>query len=357
MNLPTAGSYLIAGPPGTGKTVLAIYRAKRLVDANHERTQLIMYSRLLAQYTSNACKQLGVEGKVSTFNHWFKWYCKRNLGFFPPEITPFEYDWVTILQRIMQAPRMPDPSKLPYLIVDEGQDLPPEFYLIASKICRDFIVFADQNQRIQKQNSLLSEIRDRAGFTESNVYWLRQNYRNSRPIAELAAHFYTDTETGVPDLPAIGTSRAPKPRMIHVEKLHHSVMHIVNLERNFSNLQIGVFVPTVALQTKFRNRLEGKTKNPVQFYNYQGDHGVPCVVDFEAPGIVITTYQGAKGLEFDLVVIPELQELNDKLDDPHTRMRFYVMISRAREQVHFTYSGEGEPAVLSMFPKKELDWN
>jgi Cdc6-like AAA superfamily ATPase len=49
-NLPLEGSYLVTGPPGTGKTVMALYRAQMLSKRN-AKAQLLMYSRLLSQYT------------------------------------------------------------------------------------------------------------------------------------------------------------------------------------------------------------------------------------------------------------------------------------------------------------------
>ena len=148
----------------------------------------------------------------------------------------------------------------------------------------------------------------------------------------------------MPDLPE---REGERPALIQFENLHATVDYIARFERNNSDLDIGVLTPTKSLQKKFINRLEGKTTNPVQSYRA----GEKQKVDFAQPGIRVINYQSAKGLEFDAVFLPELQELTDDLAAPGVKMRFYVLLSRARTQLFLSYSGAEGPRDHRTLPR------
>ena len=167
----------------------------------------------------------------------------------------------------------------------------------------------------------------------------------------LAADFCTGLSTGVPDLP---DRHGEKPKLLRTGSLHDAVEYIGRYERNHADLEIGVFTARKALQKKIVNRLVGKTKNAVQ--HYEGGQGAAAAqIDFGVPGIKVVNFPSAKGLEFDAVFIPELQSLTDSPHSAEFMMRFYVLVSRARENLFLMYSGDGEPAVLSAFPRDLLE--
>src|SRR5262245_34569668 len=139
-DLPLDGSYLVTGPPGTGKTVMALYRTQMLTKAAAP-VQLLVYSRLLSQYVESAVEALDLDGSVRTFHSWF-WRFYRDLyGSGPPEIESWVYDWPVVLSRVSGDP--PVRARMPFLIVDEGQDLPREFYMVGEYLSKNITVFAD----------------------------------------------------------------------------------------------------------------------------------------------------------------------------------------------------------------------
>jgi superfamily I DNA/RNA helicase len=345
LTLPLDASCLITGPPGSGKTVMAIYRAAMLHRAGRQ-TLLLMYGRLLSSYARAAIAKLEIDGVVSTYHSWFPRFWKQRYGCQPPRSSRWTFDWAACREKVMSEP--PSTERL-HILVDEGQDMPQDFYLLLALIADSLTVFADENQRITEQQSTLAEIRAATGIRK--VLPLTRNYRNTRPIADFAATFYTGLPSGIPDLPP-ESARGERPFLVAFEKLHQVIEFIRTYENNHHDQSIGIFLPYRANVEQFYNRLKTKTRNPVQVYLSRESRTAPALpqIDFATPGIKLLTHASAKGLEFDTVFLPELQAVTG---DPHSddlRMRFYVMSSRAKRALGLMYSGDGVPGLVQALP-------
>ena len=119
-NLPLDGSYLVTGPPGTGKTVMALYRAQML--SKRERTGASA-DVLAAALAVHGERHQGARhyGVVRTFLSWFYSFYRQHYRHNPPEVERWVYDWTDIL--ISREPGPAPAESLPYLLIDEGQDL------------------------------------------------------------------------------------------------------------------------------------------------------------------------------------------------------------------------------------------
>ncbi len=338
-NLPLDGTWLVTGPPGTGKTVMALYRSKMITD-RRQKAVLLMYGRLLSQYTTQAVEELEIEGVVHPFVSWWASFCRKRWGEYP-RVAPYVADWPAIVELFREQGLEED--ILPYLLVDEGQDLPKSFFVFASRLATRLTVFADENQRLHKLNSTLEDIRN--AIEPDGEYALKKNYRNSRRIAEVAAAFYPGGPTGVPDLPG-GSGLAVQLRQF--ADVPAAAVQIANLATTDAQEHIGVLVPRVEDVDAYVEALQALDVN-VQWYTSKSTGPGP-EVDFTVPGVVVTTWVSAKGLEFETVFVAELQSHWHRLDDPALRMQLYVLASRARDRLTFTYTGPGTPGVISLLP-------
>ena len=342
-DLPLDGNWLVTGPPGTGKTVMALYRTEML-DEQDRKVLVLMWSRLLKMYVQEAREELNLdENQVANFDAWFKGYWRRHFGGDPPHFPSslFDYDWKEIHQVLNDEGI---PTDTPDFIIDEGQDLPKEFYIFSRELCDHLTVFADEDQRIFETGSNVETIKLYAGIEES--YELRTNYRNSRQIAEFAQdNFYDGPEDLLPDLPS---RDGPEPAIKAFDTWKESADQIANHITNFSDNTVGVFLPKKSWVKKFAEYLEEKLgADRVQQYFYR--YPDPFQIDFTAPGAVVTFLRNSKGLEFDTVFVCEIQRIRLEPTSPDTRNLLYVLSSRARNDLQFHYSGENKPRISSAF--------
>jgi superfamily I DNA/RNA helicase len=344
LGLPLDSSALITGPPGTGKTIMAIYRAKLLHEIG-QPTLLLMYGNLLSSYTGGAVKDLGIDGIVSTYHRWFPKAFSKIYGRQPPRLDHWSYDWNACKEEMLRRP-LPEPEKR-HIIVDEGQDMPPDFYFMLPLMSRSLTILADENQRVTQDQSTLEEILAATGITE--VRSLVQNHRNTREIAQFAATFYTGKRSGIPTLPPAGHG-TEAPSLQHHSNLHGTVTEIARYEQSRPDATIGVLLPYAKQVKSFYNRLDGKTRNPVEVYLSAAERGRLSLPDLSKPGVKIVSWASAKGRDFDTVFLPELQAVRTDPESEDLRMKLYVLASRARRQLSLMYSGEGRPPLVKALP-------
>jgi superfamily I DNA/RNA helicase len=131
-------------------------------------------------------------------------------------------------------------------------------------------------------------------------------------------------------------------------------MQIVDYATTFSHQQIGVLVPNAKVLTKYLNRMASQLPDAVALQYYRsGEERLE--LDFTGPGVSLLNWASAKGLEFDVVFLPELQAVNRDHADPTFMMQLYVLCSRARERLFLSYAGEGRPSIVDLLPLEEME--
>lgn len=331
-SLDLDGNYLVSGPPGTGKSVMALYRAQALTFDDREPA-VLMFSRVLQQYTEQAANEMDVAGCVTTFHKWFWDFWRQHYRTKPPTMTgsSYEVDWAKLAQLFMADP--PQLGGLADLIVDEGQDLSLGFFRIARFVAKNITVFADENQQLFDNNTTLREIETAIGARQHLS--LLRNYRNTAEIAAVAAKYYSGAPTG---LPAPPERHGDKPTLKRYASVDELVEFIARYVKARTNLTIGVACGNHPMQRKLYQALL-KRKLPVPVQQYISDNRQYRILDFDSPTVTLVHYKSLKGLEFDTLFVPELQQVTADATSAATRMMFYVVMSRACHELHLSWSG------------------
>lgn len=359
--LPMEGQHLIIGGPGTGKSVVALIRAKQLARAQKTYRTLV-YNHVLDQSNQHL---FGQEEPLSS-KTWESWVRGILMHYFKdvPTLPPAPssnfraIDWEAAKQWARELKDVDDHSQR-FLVIDEGQDMPVAFYeFLVALGFENFYVTADQNQQLAPERcSSRQDIENALGIEPYETLELKMNYRNSHSVARLAQHFYPDDPASPrPDLPVETVSRGI-PELWHYgdsdkPSLAELAERVLQLSDRFPRKLIAVITPNNRCREKFVAALEDA--NPVL------DHGVPPIqtfhsgakasLDFGTGGVIVINAQSCKGLEFETVILADI-DLHEPTQDTYALMsRFYVMVARAREQVIFLRTGEPCTVVESLLP-------
>lgn len=341
-NLPLRGRHVVVGPPGTGKTVVALYRAELWRKAKQDSLFLV-YNQTLNQYLNFAIQEKKLEDQTDTYYSWFcSWY-RKNIGGSVPQHAAYDYDWSAILTAIGRKGRSLE--RIQNIIIDEGQDFPNQFYTVLDMMAENITVFADENQRITRTNSTVQEIKK--ALLVDKTHKLTRNYRNTRPIAEFAAQFYAGQRSGVAELP---TRNGPLPYILMNQNLEGQITMIAQYAAANRNKQIGVFVKDNTKQYRiFQGLLERSPGIPVQMYQSRGTKYKK--VDFRSDGVFVLCYPSTKGLEFDTVFHPDPQEWRTDGNPDIDKMKLYVLASRARNELVIMSQDDNVPQVMQHVPQ------
>lgn len=362
--LPLEGQHLIVGGPGTGKSVVALLRARRLSE-EEKRYRILVYNRLL----NDSNIHLYGSSQALVAKTWEKWFRDLHHHIFRrsvptiPQDDPKAYqpiDWA----RVEMTSGIPEGKKLPlddshYLLIDEGQDMPRQFYLtVAGWGVENFYVVADQNQQMERDKcSSRQDIEDSLALESCETLELKANYRNTLPIAQLAQHFYpADPASPRPDLPD------PKPSATLPElwiydvpdrpSLSEIASQILQLSDRFPKKLIGIICPDNSIRNKFVDALNDtyprldNGKPPIQTFV----SGRQEPLNFGIGGVMVINAQSCKGLEFDIVILADIDRHKPKQDIHTLKSRFYVMVARGREQAILLRTGTICPVVESLLP-------
>ena len=364
LDLPETEFYLLLGGPGTGKSVIALLRARRLAKKGHTH-KFLAFNKLLVHASrnldANTVNNLNITIKADTWISWFRSTWRNIVGTqCPHREQVYEIDWQEVRSQLGAhfpvGVNIPKPKES-FLVIDEGQDMPKDFYEILVEMgYENIFVVADFNQILHEGlnanypdlcNALLKtaslrfspSATSKEQFTQEHVVQLTYNHRNSYPVAQLARFFYAESPQNVPpDLPPQKrTAKIPELVTYAGSSDFSKIVRRILLTADSDPAKlIGVLCPNNDVRQSyahaFLNTNVQLSNGMPRIESYSKTDGV--LPDFAVGGIILLNAQACKGLEFDYVIIADIDQFQyRKSIHSAKKMLFYVMVSRAIERV------------------------
>jgi superfamily I DNA/RNA helicase len=234
-----------------------------------------------------------------------------------------------------------------HVVIDEGQDFSPQMIRSLSKSIPpdgSLTFFGDMAQQIYGRRMSWKS----AGLNISKVWEFKENYRNTRQIADLGlAISRMPYYEGTPDLvePVSPKADGPLPALVECTSERKEIELVRDLAVQAGRTQTAaVLARTWDLVYKIARHL------PSSAVKLHRD-----LTTWQAgPKVYYGTFHGAKGLEFDTVFLPfltssnipdaeQIKALGEEEAQANDGKLVYVGVTRAKARLVITFTGEVTP--------------
>jgi hypothetical protein len=197
---------VIAGGAGTGKTLIAVEKARQLAESN-QSVLLLCYNRPLANALAASVAD---QTRITVMS--FHQLCDRRISealliakvdllaeaqaAYPGSHSKHVFD-VQMPYALARSNEVLE-AKYDALVVDEAQDFSDDYWFAVEELLQDtkqgaFYIFIDENQALYRKHTCLP--------VDGEPYHLTANCRNTIPIHQLGYAFYKGEPIDEPDLP------------------------------------------------------------------------------------------------------------------------------------------------------------
>lgn len=313
-------SMLVTGCAGSGKSVIAMHKAEQVAKTGAS-VILIAYTKSLSAFMREGINKKTLQYK---FYHHYRW------------------------REILKMP------SADYIIVDEIQDFTREEILeFMGAAKKAYFFFGDSAQSIYKKYGKdtisIEKISALTGLTPMQLY---NNYRLPRTIAKITQGYVGVNVNPYEDRIYQNKEKA-LPHFVHLDGFEEQIAAIQSLiekytQNIFDNQTIGILLPSNDLVIKICQKLQ-ELDIPCEF-KYSDDNSDRFVdtLDFESFLPKLMTYHSAKGLQFDVVILP----MYVGASDDESRKALYVAMTRTLHHLYVMFSTLTISAPLSDVPTK-----
>ena len=218
----------------------------------------------------------------------------------------------------------------------------------AAKKC--FMFFGDTAQSIYRQYGKQTlTIEDIAKLTGLNVLKLFNNYRLPRPIAKLTQD-YVGVNVDPYKEKVYQNKEKSLPYIIYKNSVEEQIDSINSIIGNNQGKSIGILLPSNELALKVSEELQKKNVGCELKYSADvaKDSRYVDSLDFATLMPKVMTYHSAKGLQFDIVILP----MYNGASDNESRKALYVAMTRTMHKLYVFYSTPKLAYPLSDVPSR-----
>ena len=293
-------SMLVEGCAGSGKSVIAMHKAMQLQQKGKD-VILIAYTKTLSRFMGNEKTDPSFK-----FFHYHYWKYRK---------------------------KMP---KADYIIVDEIQDFTEEeIQEFISAARKHFLFFGDTAQSIYRQyGKQTMAIEQIAKMTGLEPFKLFNNYRLPRPVAKITQN-YVGVDVAEYKEMIYQNKETELPHFVRFESEQMQIEALMKLVTDNESRNIGVLLPNnsevIRIVQEFSNN---NVECEFKYNKGENDCDYVDTINFNTTLPKIMTYHSAKGLQFDLVILPMYAGANND----EAKKALYVAMTRTMHSLYVLYS-------------------
>ncbi|MBP3219192.1 MAG: ATP-binding domain-containing protein [Prevotella sp.] len=309
INKKTDNSYIVKGCAGSGKSILALWKAKQIQEQNKGSYLYVVYTKALKRYMSDGIKQVGLrESNVANFDACFNYGRNDNGELERGSWKKGTYD---------------------YIIVDEAQDFSREdIELLRSKTRKALLVYGDTAQQLYKflKDKQTVSMEDIQWFTKFPVEQLVFNHRLPKKVARVAQYLNSESDELEERCTEEGTE---KPKILSYPNKKAQFAAIASLIKNKGMEDVGIlFRRNEDVDEAYDYFTEAGIEVEAKSYRHKDE------LDFTSDNPKLMTYHSSKGLQFENVFVPECTAEGEDNRNP-----LYVAITRTYRSLYIMHSG------------------
>jgi superfamily I DNA/RNA helicase len=350
------GHRLVFGVAGSGKTVLLIARAKLIARLNPKARVLVLcYNNMLSVYMTDALRHCHTVA-VRTFHGWAR---EKRVGYEGDDDSVLGEQFLAVLKG-----EGPNAKRYDMILIDEAQDFDSTWFPCVLAAMKDpvnggLLIVGDGSQGLYRRRKISWK---QLGIqAQGRTQYLERNYRNTRPIIELATRFASgiaDKDEDGLSAPVVDPDKCVRIAGTSVIRLWKESQRaeVDRVVRVVSDLldgcwfgesitplkpeQIGILyrVANPLIHT-LRDELEKKHARPVIWLTSKNEDARHRIAE---PGVKILTMHGSKGLQFKAVILLFMDECPGQFPEDEERRLFFVGLTRAEDYLAISSTGKSK---------------
>lgn len=318
-------SCIVAGCAGSGKSVLALIKARRVQKEYGNNYKVIVFTKALCNYMNSGKQELGLTNDFYYYKEWK--YQRERRGRY------------MVYSRDENGNMIPYMPSADYIIVDEIQDFSDEEikeFLNATH--KNFFFFGDTAQSIfegLKKTLPVERISSIVPFDmRVKNFELYRNYRLPLPVAKIVQPVGVDLPPFIESTYKSTETAIPRFLKYTDKEAQIKAIHSIIVKNNMTDVAILLpdndYVKSVYDQLKaLGGNYELRYNDRENFRNSQDS------LNFGSTNPKVMTYHSAKGLQFETVFLPYIENFSGAESD---RKALYVAMTRTYRNLYVMYS-------------------
>lgn len=293
---------IISGCAGAGKTIIALWKAKELIETKHASVLIITYTKALVSFIETACQAIGIPGSsLRSLNNCYRW---RKVF-----VDNDNFEWK---KEGWKA------GYYDYIIVDESQDLDKSQVQDIKQHCQYALFLGDDKQSIFDNKVSLLDIKNQLN---TRIDTLLFNYRLPKKHAMFVDSLVCDSNL----VDRCRNESDETPYLLKYNSFTDELDEIMRLVKNNHYQDVGILFDS--RQKVSEAKLYFESKNFEVEVKTDGDFEM----NFVSSKPKLMPYHSSKGLQFETVFLPECSSSS------HLNA-LYVALTRSFKNLYIMYS-------------------